>query len=88
MKTRTLAWDPDESTLAFHQQSKKQREKPDEDKVEADEARIGHDDKNKDWMIGITKQKPQGSPVHEWKMNPRTCRLAIKLTPKQHFPSQ
>ena len=26
MKTRALAWDPDEYTLAFHQQLKEQRE--------------------------------------------------------------
>ncbi|KAL2871409.1 phosphotransferase family protein [Aspergillus lucknowensis] len=32
MKTRALAWDPDEYTLAFHQQLKRRREEADEEK--------------------------------------------------------
>lgn len=37
MKTRALAWGPDEYTLAFRQQLKRQREEADEENVEADE---------------------------------------------------
>jgi hypothetical protein len=39
MKTRILAWDPDEYTVAFSQQLKRQRE-------EADEAHTSHKDGN------------------------------------------
>lgn len=38
MKTRTLAWDPDEYTLAFHQQLRERKEKAYEGKVKTTEA--------------------------------------------------
>ncbi|KAJ5771291.1 uncharacterized protein N7511_003342 [Penicillium nucicola] len=38
MDTRILAWNPDEYTVAFRQQLKRQREEADEEEVRADEA--------------------------------------------------
>lgn len=38
MNTRTLAWDPDEYTVAFREQLERQREKENQAKANVDEA--------------------------------------------------